>query len=264
MKLPFEGRKKMGAGEWIYRHRVGFLVTVIFHMSAAILFLTYQIIIKPVDTPSIAIEMVDEQFQPTPEQKIEEKKPVQTIKEVTPTNISNRISDRNAQSAARNLRDDRGTDMNKLNDEVARVQRDLAANKAAYEKGLAGIAAGGGRSTSDKTQTENAQAGRSGSDDKRQTVRSKGNVTVEYDLPGRVDVSLYIPAYQCENAGRVIVDITVDQRGRVINASVAATSTQDNCVTSMALQAARASTFNASIAAANRQKGTITYIFVAQ
>ena len=61
------------------------------------------------------------------------------------------------------------------------------------------------------------------------------------------------------------VIITVNNRGDVINAKVDNdVSTQDGCLRTFAVRAARLSKFSSSTSAPARQMGTITYAFIAQ
>ena len=61
------------------------------------------------------------------------------------------------------------------------------------------------------------------------------------------------------------VIITVNNRGDVVNAKVdEGKSTNDGCLRSFAVRAARLSKFSASPSAPARQMGTITYAFIAQ
>ena len=100
--------------------------------------------------------------------------------------------------------------------------------------------------------------------DKPSGVKQKGRVLVSYSLPGRTDVYLHTPAYQCEGGGEVTVAITVNRNGKVTAASLKETTTSSNCINETAVTAARNSRFNVDGSAADRQSGTITYIFVPQ
>ena len=115
----------------------------------------------------------------------------------------------------------------------------------------------------EKLQAEKAQ--REAKDgEKPSGVKQKGRVLVSYSLPGRTDVYLHTPAYQCEGGGEVTVAITVNRNGKVTAASLKETTTSSNCINETAVTAARNSRFNVDGSAADRQSGTITYIFVPQ
>lgn len=263
--LPFGKRRKMGLGEWIYRHRVGLLVTVIFHLSLTIIFLTYQIIIRPVAARSLEIDMVNENIEVPPEQE-PEPKDLQYYEDVK---IENQISNESSKLDA-SLKDNRNNKSQsaQLYEEAKRVQDALKAGSEAYNKGMSEVAAlenGGKSSKADKSKTDNQQDKSKGDNERSERAKYAGNVTVSYFLPGRTDNLLYVPAYRCESGGQVIVNITVNQNGKVTAASIEkATSTGDNCVLDMAVQAAKATTFNVSQSAPDKQKGTITYIFLPQ
>lgn len=87
---------------------------------------------------------------------------------------------------------------------------------------------------------------------------------VSYSLPDGRTSYLHTPAYQCEGGGEVTVAITVNRNGKVTAASLKETTTSSNCINETAVTAARNSRFNGRRLAAERQSGTITYIFVPQ
>ena len=70
------------------------------------------------------------------------------------------------------------------------------------------------------------------------------------------------PGEKLQAAGRVVVDITVNPSGKVIDASINTrmTNTADLKLRNAALKAAKATIFN-SIAGVDNQRGTITYNF---
>ncbi|MDR1673416.1 MAG: hypothetical protein LBS09_08185 [Bacteroidales bacterium] len=113
-----------------------------------------------------------------------------------------------------------------------------------------------GNSNGDKPPTDN-----------RHTVY-RGPTTVSYDLGGRTpfsSVSVYVPVYKCQEEGKVVVDIVVNPKGYVLTAEInPAASSQDPCLTEAAKNAAGRSRFNDSPSAPPKQRGSITYIFVAQ
>ncbi len=82
-------------------------------------------------------------------------------------------------------------------------------------------------------------------------------------LKGRTIGTLPFPEYNVNKAGKVVVEIRVDQYGKVINATagVAGTTVQDKELWEAAKNAAIKARFNVSSTAATVQVGTITYIF---
>ena len=91
----------------------------------------------------------------------------------------------------------------------------------------------------------------------------KGPTRVEYNF-SRNHRFIHVPVYKCQGSGRIIVDIIVNQQGEVISASVSSTNTSEECVIETALQSARISLFSSDLNADPREKGTISYEFVAQ
>ena len=258
--LPFEqARRRSDVGEWVYRHRVGLLVTVVLYLIAAILFVSYKIVVFENPTTTMYVDLVDPEEPEQPEPEEQEKKPIEEIDPGQYEQVMNRASDQNAKMDV-TLKDDRGTQADKLLAEAERVQQELAAGQQAFRSGMDEIAAMSKRSKPQKAASTNKS---DKSTSENQTVKVQGNVTVSYDLAGRTATYLHVPAYQCREGGTVVVGITVNRNGEVIGAGVEKASPGE-CIAERALQAARASSFNADGSAPERQRGTITYIFVAQ
>lgn len=90
---------------------------------------------------------------------------------------------------------------------------------------------------------------------------SSGNGS--FSLAGRSAVSLPSPSYNSNKQGKIVVQIWVDQQGRVtrVEAPEKGSTITDAGMVEQAKKAARLARFNASANAPEEQKGTITYIF---
>lgn len=88
------------------------------------------------------------------------------------------------------------------------------------------------------------------------------NSSVSYSLKDRKDKHLPPPVYLCEENGKIVINITVNSSGAVINTSInkSASNSSNECLIDSALEYAKDARFD-SAAIAN-QIGTITYIFV--
>ncbi|MBU2921879.1 hypothetical protein KO504_11045 [Winogradskyella psychrotolerans] len=89
-------------------------------------------------------------------------------------------------------------------------------------------------------------------------AKNKGTLT--YSLKGRTLVNYEIPRYLCEIGGKIIVNITVNKTGDVIEAYVNGSSNSNNkCLIDHAIAYAESVQFDSS----NRtdQIGTITFLF---
>lgn len=97
-------------------------------------------------------------------------------------------------------------------------------------------------------------------------VKVEGLTTVSYDLVGRTDRVLNVPAYLCKGSGKVVVRVVVDREGNVTKADLdlQASTIATGCMAEHALASASGARFSASAKAPQPQKGTITYIFLAQ
>lgn len=91
----------------------------------------------------------------------------------------------------------------------------------------------------------------------------KGPTRVEYNF-SRSHRFIHVPVYKCQGSGRIMVDIVVNERGEVIAATLNSTNTSEECIIETALQSARISSFSSDLNANPREKGTISYEFVAQ
>ena len=87
------------------------------------------------------------------------------------------------------------------------------------------------------------------------------NSSIIYSLRGRTDTHLPIPIYLCDAQGKIVVNITVNANGKVVNTSInAAASTSSNtCLQEHAIDYAKESQFDSASKAS--QIGTITFYF---
>lgn len=257
IRLPFGQRRKTDPVNWIYKHRVGLLTTIAIHLTIIVIFLTYQIIIHPIPADNTRIEIPDEELEKLLEPQEQQVEVIEeNMEEIG--RAKNRVSDVNSELDA-SIPDRRHSNVQKIYDDADAVSKSVAENADAYKKALAEIEA-----MENAPKKENVKE-ESDAPKEKKTVHHQGNVTVSYDLPGRWDEYLYIPAYRCENAGIVVVSISVDRNGNVTSASVTqTTSPHDNCINDMAIYAAQSSKFNVSTSAPDPQRGSIRYQFEKQ
>lgn len=86
--------------------------------------------------------------------------------------------------------------------------------------------------------------------------------TVSYSLKNRDDIYIPIPVYLCETSGKIVVNITVNSSGNVIDAYTNTSSTSSNeCLIEHALQYAKDSKFSADTSK-KTQIGSITFNFI--
>lgn len=258
IRLPFENNTRGDWAEWVYAHRIGLLVTLVIYLVAAISFLSYRIVLTSPEMGSSTIltELLDpQQIEPEVEP---EKKTIEQLQEAEYEKVMNRLSNENAKESTGKQRQSNA--LSEAERETQRINAMLNQGRQAYESGVREADAIAGAKHRKPTSDS-----KTGKDSDRQRDRVKGNVVVSYDLPGRTDTYLHIPAYECQSGGRVVVAVTVNRNGRVIAATVEkATSSGDDCILDMAITAAKNSSFNVSSSAPEKQRGTISYIFVAQ
>ena len=97
-----------------------------------------------------------------------------------------------------------------------------------------------------------------------ETGEKEGSGMGSWNLVGRAlagDGKLPLPAYNVQEEGRVVVTITVDPDGNVVNARIhPRTNTTSQALRTAAVSAAKRARFNTT-SNVNNQEGTITYYF---
>ena len=148
------------------------------------------------------------------------------------------------------LKDDRGTDAQKLYEDAQRLSQDLENTFSRSDKDAFTAVEEVVPEKKDEPKTERQYQGPS---------------VVSYELEGRHASKLPIPAYKCMGAGLVTVGIVVDPQGNVLYAKVVeGVSSEDQCLRDFAVRAARLSKFSVKADAPTRQGGDIVYQFIAQ
>lgn len=157
--------------------------------------------------------------------------------------LKNIATDRSQQT----LKDDRGTDAEKLYEDARHLAAEL-------KDGI----------VPDEPDENYVVDGRS-SEKESSIIEYSGPSVVSYSLDGRKASRLPVPAYGCYGGGMVTVLITVDNSGKVTDAKVQeSTSSKDKCLRERAVAAARRSRFSVNAKAPAQQHGDILYQFIAQ
>ncbi|MBQ5704096.1 MAG: TonB family protein [Alistipes sp.] len=252
MRLPFEN-KKQDAGEWAYDHRLGLSVMVIVYLVLGIVFFASKIVIgsKP-HMQGIYVDLQTLEELEAEKERLEREIQMQQS-QLDWSAVRNLQS--NESMLNENLRDDRGTNTSEINESARDIAAGMAANRAAYEAGLA---------EAQSILTADRESSEKDKHTQHQDVKYTGGVTVRFEFknPVRTSRDLVVPAYKCEAGGQVVVNVVLNQGGEVISARVA--SGGDERMREEALKAARASTFNIDNSAPARHGGTITYTFIPQ
>jgi hypothetical protein len=245
----------------------GILGTVIIHLLAGIIFMSFQLHALKTKVKTIQkfeIEMVDEA----------DLKPKVEPKELPPTSIENIFrNDVEMLNIARNLANKSDVKIDK-DDYIDKVKEELIqSGKLGTDNYIDNPWSGSQSAEEDylKTNEEQTELNKLKEEEKLKESRKmeanyQGPTRIYYDLVGRNHTYLPIPIYKCQGSGKVVLLITVDQKGNVENASIvdSESTTSEECLVETAIGSARISRFNADFSAPKEQKGTLTYIFVAQ
>ena len=231
--------------------KAGLYITVIFHLTVIIVLLAYGIDSTLKREESFVLDF-------SRQEEIERVQKERAFKEDISKKLDQLIEmSRQSSEPIRNiavdagsaLKDDRGTDAEELYKEAERLAQELK----------------NGQQLEDATEETVELEPQKKPEKKEEKKEYSGPSVVSYNLEGRKASTLKIPAYRCYGSGDVTVIITVDNSGRVVGAKVMEEiSSDDSCLRSFAIRAARLSRFSASSTAPPRQTGEILYRFIAQ
>lgn len=231
--------------------KAGLYITVIFHLTVIIVLLVYGIDSTMKREESFVLDF-------SKQEEIEKRIKEQVFKEDISRKLDRLLEmSRNSSEPIRNiavdagakLKDDRGTDAEQLYKDAERLARELR----------------NGQKEDAREETVELPHQKKNEEKKAEQKEYSGPSVVSYTLDGRKASNLKIPAYRCYGSGDVTVIITVDNSGRVVGAKVMdEVSSDDNCLRTFAVRAARLSQFSASPTAPPRQTGEILYRFIAQ
>lgn len=241
--------------EKIYPHRRGIMGTVIFHLLLVILLLGMGISRMQVHEE---IEIVFD--APDPEEirkKAEEEERKEEMRQKSSADEVERML--RSIAANENVKEQRKQPTENVQQYVEEIMKELE------EEGT------GGRYTARKDrhyQQDSLQHLRDRKEKELDSLKSTfyaGESSVTYNLKDRYARFMPIPVFKCEYGGKVVVEISVNRKGIVQKATVIESQSQsDDCLWTVAVDAAQRSRFNENDNAPALQKGTITYNFVKQ
>ena len=229
--------------------QAGLYITVSIHLAVIIVLLAVRIGFEVQRENSFVMDFTAQEEVERLQQRIR-------MQEKVEAQLEQMLSDqgvpvRNVTVDQSTLKDDRGTNAEELYKEAERLAKELQE----------------GQHKADDTPDSFAAVQEEKKEKKKEEAKPySGPSVLSWSLDGRRASRLPIPAYRCYGAGEITVIITVNNRGDVVNAKVddSTTSSQDGCLRTFAIRAARLSKFSASPEAPARQMGTITYAFIAQ
>ena len=228
--------------------KAGLLITAIVHLAVIIVFLAVQIGYQVKKENSFVLDFTQQEEKEKAEKKAAlQQSALEKLEEMIAaaqggTPLRSIAVDRST------LKDDRGTDAERLYEEAERLALELKNGQSQAADDPDDV------SISKPRKEEN-----------KPVKAYTGPTVLSWSLEGRRASRLPIPAYKCIGAGEVRVLIVVNNKGNVIDARIdPGSSSADRCLQSYALQAARLSRFSVSETAPARQSGNIIYAFIAQ
>jgi hypothetical protein len=244
--------------DWFDRHKYGVIGTLMLHTFLMFAFAMGKLKTPEprVEPPPLVLQIEAPQEEPVPqaeEQQTEQQDLSGKVKNVasnstaeegSPRPMSRAAQERMAEDIDKDLHDMEHEEFQRLADQRKAEGKDITVPQLDPSKFDP-------RNYADKTP---------------KPVKVKGLTTVSYDLVGRTDVVLDVPAYMCKGQGKVVVRVVVARTGEVTKAELdaARSTTTDDCMVSNALSSASSARFSSSSSSPQPQRGTITYVFLAQ
>ena len=240
-----------------YRNIYGVIATLSFHLVIVAIFLIAQLRpLKKVQPETVYIDFsaeFDKIREKIPEK---EKQPEQTSKLTQGANQGQLYSNRAVNEASKEVSRSKDPFFDKAYDaEIEAAKRLVGEVNHTLSQKIPKIG--------DIAMPEDNTAGKTPEQIKQSNFKGKSNI--HYFLEKRYHLRLPIPVYLAEGGGEITVDIVVDKDGRVINTEPRSNpAIKDLTILAYAKQAAEKTQFNADPSAPEKQRGTITYIFVPQ
>ncbi len=249
LHLPFE-KRPTDPGEWAYDHRAGLCALLTACLALAVAFVAGHIVIdtRP-HAETLYIDLEALEALEAERDRLERETQRRAADDADWRRIRNLVSNERAREES-----ERGSSGAAQTAEGRALEERMRANRETYERGLA----------EEQAIRDAAHAGTEESEPADRRVRGRVTVSYAFDDPVRRHQAgrLVVPAYRCEGGGEVVVEVTLSRSGEVVSAHVE--SGGDACMRETARRAACDSHFDINPDAPNKQRGTITYIFIPQ
>lgn len=244
--------------DFLDRHIVGVLATIVLHLFFVTLFLVVQMRSQKFQKKTemlIDFSQVEDMQKEAEalKQKIKPVSNTEFIKNMQQEYLGHNIpvneQDQDAKKAVSNMESDIKKELN-ISDNSIRDTSKVQKIEKPKEKELPKV---------EKKKTDFVN-------EKGEPSVFRGATTISYNVKGRTYMYIPTPQYQCENGGKVVLDITVNPKGFVLTAEVNKIKSQisEECVLETAIRAALTTRFNEKSDAPAKEPGTLTFVFVAQ
>ena len=241
----------------LYKQNIyGVMGTLVFHIFVILFFLLADVDMKgSVKEEPLLIEFPD--ILPEPEEKLEQQEQQTLDKQIVDNSessirtnaASNKMASENTTTSAEEFFDD---EFLKEIEAAKRLSSDVSSQLSKEVVDINDI----------KMPVETTEGMER---DSIKNVIYVGESNIVYYLENRYHLSLPIPVYLSQGGGKIIVDITVNRQGKVVEATPRKNRNIREEQTFLYAKAAALRTiFNPDATAPKSQKGTIHYTFIAQ
>ncbi|MGQ1911753.1 energy transducer TonB family protein [Marinifilum sp. RC60d5] len=246
---------------FVSRNKYGIMGTLAFHMLLLIILLSFKLNTKrEFSEPEIFIDIpaeVAEQILKEEEEKIE--KALEEKNSEISKSVDELLKSIAVNQNVKKSKSDPKVKVENMIDEIRKNLEEYGSDEAP-----------GGKKSSNDYKLDSITAAEAKEKqralDSLQSIEYSGPSSVYYSLEGRHKIYLPIPVFKCEGEGKIVVQITVNRSGKVIDAKVLEkeSGVKDECLFEAAIGASYKTKFNVSSSSPIQQKGSITYHFVRQ
>jgi hypothetical protein len=242
---------------FLSKHKVGILATVIFHVALVLYFNTSSLELPEREIRNRVLLELDYTEKEEVIEEISEE-----IERPTPTeeSIDKKIKNLMRDAQDRRKMSSKNYSEQEIEEQLAekykKLEQDIIKQREEEGKGFDASKYKIEKTTeSTKANTTSAQA----------ENKVSGKVTSECSVPGR-ECRAKTPSYRCPIGGKIFIDIKVNQKGKITSANYnASRSTSSNeCLINEAIKYAKLSSTNQDFNASNSIDGYIIYNFISQ
>ena len=196
----------------------------------------------------------------------EEPLPEEPEQQQVPRNgeLKNLVANENSERSS-DARSYRGMSSSQMKEQVYNDLKNMEAEEFAKLKGgepdytVANKSQGQGKSSSEPKKSDMDWYR-----EQKQNKSYSGPVTASFNMAGRDPLDNPIPTYRCKTNGTVVVNVSIDELGKVIDARINESASSPNeCLRAESEKYARKWRFDYS-SRSRKQDGTITFTFSAQ
>lgn len=247
--------------EFVKKHKVGIIITLLFHFLLFGFTMTKKMNIPPYVKKTQAIIEFDFREDPIIEDEIVEEDPLEEAELPTEEAINERIQNMMRDANDKRKRSNKNYSEKQIEEQLEQkyknLEQEIIAKRKAEGKGF------------DPSKYEFTPKESDNGDEKASSAEAEnqkaGRVASTCNIPGR-DCRSKTPAYRCQTSGKVFIEIKVNQKGVVTSAKVnpSKSTTSNDCLVQESIKYAKRTRVNQDFKGPRSVDGTVEFNFISQ